>query len=177
MSAVSGELRRRKNAPKSSDGPSVPVETSSRDDDDVHASARKKRPRPSSSSKSNDYDEYAWLAVFLAALSYFIITRGGSSNRGGVLSSFSRPYDVISSSVGLADGNKESEALLRSTFYVAKSQRETSSSLVLEANRRLEVILSSPPDVIESYHDEECSSSDDGSGQKQQPVPYLSHLS
>ncbi|KAL7536395.1 hypothetical protein ACHAXR_007133 [Thalassiosira sp. AJA248-18] len=179
--ASSGEVRRRKNPKKTNPTISYPV-SSVRDD----ASLKKRRhpnndnyaeKSPSFSNSSStggsdnstnkkEYDEYAWFIVFLTALSYFIITRGGNSNRGGVLSSFSKPYNVIASSVAV--GNGKSEELLRSIFYCAKSQQEE-SSIALAPNHRLEVILSSPPDIDTS--NDECTDVEPNS------IPYLSHLS
>lgn len=187
---MASEVRRRKNAQK----PASTTSSSFNDDNGSGVpSEEKKRPRQGASIKhtssiiiNSKYDEYAWFIVFLTALTYFIITRGGNSNRGGLLSKFSKPYDVVASSVSVGTNNKqENEKLLRSIFYVANTQRQDDDDeqiLTLEHNRRLEVILSSPPDIIESIHgDDECIGSNDkdnnGSDSKQQPVPYLSHLS
>ena len=187
---MASEVRRRKNAQK----PASSIPSSSFNDDNGSgvSSEEKKRPPPTSIINASSmkiinskYDEYAWFIVFLTALTYFIITRGGNSNRGGLLSKFSKPYDVVASSVAVGNNNKqENEKLLRSIFYVANTQRQDDDDeqiLTLEHNRRLEVILSSPPDIIESIHGEdECIGSNDKDNNlssKQQPVPYLSHLS
>ena len=184
---MASEVRRRKNAQK----PASSIPSSSFNDDNGSGvlSEGKKRPRQGASIEksmiiNSKYDEYAWFIVFLTALTYFIITRGGNSSRGGLLSKFSKPYDVVASSVSVGTTNKqENEKLLKSIFYVANTQRQDDDEqiiLTLEHNRRLEVILSSPPDIIESFHgDDECigSNDKDNNGSKQQPVPYLSHLS
>lgn len=73
-------------------------------------------------------------------------------SRGGLLSSLSKPYEVVSSSVWMArDGDERGEQILQSIFYVSKSKTSASSSprqLTLAPNHRLEIILSSPPDVF-----------------------------
>ena len=109
------------------------------------------------------YDDHAWLALFIAALLYFIVTRSGQSR--GVLSSLSRPYDVAATKIMLHD--KSNEEMMRTTFYLAKShknQNET-DSLYFESRRRLEVIISSPFDSPEG---QDC--------KFQKQVPFFSRL-
>ncbi|KAL9179755.1 hypothetical protein ACHAXT_007725 [Thalassiosira profunda] len=173
--ASSGEMRRRKNPAKQ------PVSSSTPTTSEVHATLQKRR-RPGDVAHAGDggrssapkpavwkkeYDEYAWFIVFLAALSYFVVTRGGNSSRGGVLSSFSKPYDVAASSVAIGGNRTKSEGVLRSTFCIAANSQKEGSSLELAPYRQLEVILSSPPDAF----DGECTTNDGNS------IPYLSHLS
>lgn len=194
---VQGEIRRRKNKTSqdgessSTDVPRSPTPTS--------ASVHKKLGRDAKSSTvppliqrilSGKYDEYAWFVVFLTALVYFIVTRSGgglNNNRGGLLSSLSKPYEVVVSSVNVG-GSDEDEELVKSIFYIAKSkstQRRLSgdgttsfNSLTLAPNCRLEIILSSPIDV---YHKTSAANGgDDLSGECTTPTissqPFLSHL-
>jgi len=110
-----------------------------------------------------NYDDHAWLAIFITALLYFIVTRSGKSR--GVLSSLSRPYDVAATKITLHD--KSNEEMMRATFYFAKSlknQNET-DSLYFENRRRVEVIISSP---FDSHEGEDCKS--------QNQVPFFSRL-
>jgi len=188
MAYSSGEVRRRRNPKKPNPGRSYPSSPLSdakpcRPENDHHYSDDNDNFRSSTGTSGTncapsekEYDEYAWFVVFLMALSYFIVARGGHSSRGGVLSSFSKPYKVISSSVAIAKGNKEnSEELLRSIFYADSSQQEE-SLMILTPNCRLEVILSSPPDINDNIYGEECKSNE-GNNQKQNSIPFLSHLS
>ena len=131
-----------------------------------------------------EYDEYAWFAVFLFAASYFILTRRGGGihhSRGGLLSSFSKPYPISASSVSVVGDHEE---IIRSIFYIAKYQKDvTLSSLELAPNHQLELVLSSPPDIYcatettnkcnSNYNQEQC---DKESDNVQQTMPFLSHL-
>ncbi|KAL9183915.1 hypothetical protein ACHAXT_004771 [Thalassiosira profunda] len=169
-------MRRRKNpakqpvsssTPKKSEAPHATLQKRRRPGDPAHADGGS-RPRAAKLAVwKKEYDEYAWFIVFLAALSYFVVTRGGNSSRGGVLSSFSKPYDVAASSVAIGGDRAKGEGVLRSTFYIAANSQQEGSSLELAPYRQLEVILSSPPDAF----DGECTSNDGDS------MPYLSHLS
>lgn len=206
--ATASEVRRRKNATKATasssygsnndggDGARSPAPTKKRQLSHSHHHSSDGKGKPSSdgagannkAQPKREYDEYAWFAIFLTALSYFIATRTGESSRGGVLSSFSKPYDVVSSSVTIGNVNQResAEALLRSTFYTTKKEGDESSPLLtLVPYRRLEVILSSPPDTpAATFQGDggECkrlggaSSSQMIRGQDA-PIPYLSHLS
>lgn len=123
--------------------------------------------------KSKEYDEYAWFAVFLLAAAYFVITRRGGGihhSRGGLLTSFSEPYEISASSVSVSPGrNSNHEEIMRSIFYIAKNQKGgSSSSLTLAHNHQLEVVLSSPPDL------QECHKAHSNSNE--QAIPFLSHL-
>ncbi|KAL7545631.1 hypothetical protein ACHAWF_008984 [Thalassiosira exigua] len=188
-----GGVRRRKKPPNTSPSYAAPSTLT-----DAGPTAQEKRRRPANDARQEvgrdcdaasvsvdnnnyrvpprpkgGYDEYAWFGIFLAALSYFIITRGGGNSRGGLLSSFSTPYDVVASSVSVAGrgDNEGSEELIRSAFYVAGSQRQEESLLTLATNHRLEVVISSPPDV-ERSRDDQCRGNS-----SQKSIPYLSHLS
>ncbi|KAL3771451.1 hypothetical protein ACHAW5_000106 [Stephanodiscus triporus] len=127
--------------------------------------------------RNEKYDECAWFVVLLAAASYFVVTRRmGGDGGGGLMSSLARPYDVVASSVGVAigaaggggggggegdGGGGGGEGILRSIFHVVETPPLPSSSprggdaavgskyysLTLQARRRLEVVLSSPPDL------------------------------
>mmetsp|Transcript_10245 Transcript_10245/g.20463 ORF Transcript_10245/g.20463 Transcript_10245/m.20463 type:complete len:680 (+) Transcript_10245:233-2272(+) len=173
-----GNVRRRK-APKNSTPdpsiePSSPSSTAhfhsiDHDDKPASTSAPKSGFLPHAS-LSPSQEEYAWFVLFLSAFAYFLLTRGGylissesltSSEtsilsawhtRGGLLSSLSKPYEVVSSSLWLArDGDEMGEQILQSIFYVSKSKNSASSSprqLNLAPNHRLEIILSSPPDIF-----------------------------
>src|SRR6056300_1995380 len=72
--------------------------------------------------KSKEYDEYAWFAVFLLAAAYFVITRRGGGihhSRGGLLTSFSEPYEISTSSVSVSPGrNSNHEEMMSSIFYI-----------------------------------------------------------
>lgn len=151
--------------------------------------------------KHDKYDEYAWFIVFLLALSYFITTRrtpGGSdkedtskSEVGGLLSSLSKPYDIISSSIIMMtnDAAKErrSEELIRSIFYISSGENNSGSSttmssstaslLTLETHRRLEIILSSPLDIIQQEIEQQCIITKNNNTTDNSPSPYFSYLS
>lgn len=181
-------VRRRKNPSKANPTVSYPSSTGNgssteekhrRAIGDQHSDDNGERPIVSGSNNSaspkKEYDEYAWFIIFLTALSYFIFTRGGNSNRGGLLSSLSKPYDVVASAVSVAHGDKGNEELLRSIFYIDKISPMESSALTLMPNYRLETILSSPPDVVGNSHDhdKECAYNGNNS---QNPIPYISHI-
>lgn len=134
--------------------------------------------------KRREYDEYAWFALFLLAASYFVITRRGGGihhSRGGLLSSFSQPYKISASSVSVMENNEEA---LKSIFFIAKHQKDsTTSSLQLAHNHQLEVVLSSPPDLYcteetidkcntDDNQEEECKKQNSN----EQSIPFLSHL-
>jgi len=179
------EVRQRKNAQRTRgniSSSSSPDNDSG--DDDSYNNEKKTYNKSTSILKNSRYDEYAWFIIFLTALTYFIYTRGGNNTRGGLLSSFSKPYTVISSSISVgSDNQNENEKLLKSIFYIANTQHiqqqdGSEKMLTLEYNRRLEVILSSPPDTY-IFHDDdkECISSANTSDEQQSAIPYLSHLS
>ena len=192
MASSSGEVRRRKN-------PSKPSDTSSYSLNNNEKGGNNNNTLLSIILNNSKLDEYAWFIIFLSALTYFIITRGGDSNRqGGLLSSFSKPYDVICNFVSVAADSidskaseNENERLLRSIFYIANNDNDNTqkqqkddddqniSLLTLQPNRRLEVILSSPLDVIDeiNFRSEECISNEEGNKPNEQSLPYLSHLS
>lgn len=189
----SGEIRRRKNATNRQTA--VPSNSMS---SEATPMTQTKRMHPSTtdttgetyptqsgkkSLKRREYDEYAWFAVFLLAASYFIITRKGGGihhSRGGLLSSFSQPYQISASSVSVMENNEEA---LRSIFYIARHQKDstTSSSLQLAHNHQLEVVLSSPPDLYCTKQTIECNTDDNQEECKkrssnEQSIPFLSHL-
>lgn len=126
----------------------------------------------SSKKRSKEYDEYAWFALFLLAAAYFVITRRGGGihhSRGGLLTSFSEPYEISTSSVSVSPGrNSNHEEIMRSIFYIAKHQKGSSSSLTLAHNHQLEVVLSSPHDLQECHKTH--------SNSNEQAIPFLSHL-
>ena len=184
----SGEIRRRKNAnnrqtaaaSNSMSSEATPLTQTKR----LHPGET--NPTQSVGKKSlkrKEYDEYAWFAVFLFAASYFVITRRGGGihhSRGGLLSSFSKPYQISASSVSVM-GNNNEEAI-KSIFYIAKHQKDSARSLELAHNHQLEVVLSSPPDL---YCNEEttdkCNTDDNREECKKQSnnepsIPFLSHL-
>ena len=140
---------------------------------------------PSQSTKSSSaYDEYAWFIVFLLALSYFILTRTGSTNRNnGLVSKFSKPYKVVVSTIKIGDASdkKKNEETLKSIFYIQKKTNratdDTSNELVLTLSHPLEVIISSPPDIIYDNNNNTnnvCQST--ASYCTQDHTPFLSHL-
>ena len=146
-------------------------------------------PTQQSGKKSlkREYHEYAWFAVFLLAASYFVITRRGGGihhTRDGLLSSFSKPYPISASSVSVVIGN-HNEEMMRSIFYIAKNQKDGSSSLSLTHNHQLEVVLSSPPDLYcttETTDDNKCNTNNNQeqckkqNSNNEQSIPFLSHL-
>eukprot|EP00574_Skeletonema_japonicum_P010155 CAMPEP_0201725670 /NCGR_PEP_ID=MMETSP0593-20130828/9002_1 /ASSEMBLY_ACC=CAM_ASM_000672 /TAXON_ID=267983 /ORGANISM="Skeletonema japonicum, Strain CCMP2506" /LENGTH=589 /DNA_ID=CAMNT_0048217099 /DNA_START=63 /DNA_END=1832 /DNA_ORIENTATION=+ len=155
--------------------------------DRTHPSTGETNPAKSgkNSLKRKEYDEYAWFALFLLAASYFVITRRGGGihhSRGGLLSSFSQPYQISASSVSVMENS--SEEALRSIFYIAKHQKiDSTRSLQLAHNHQLEVVLSSPPDLYctEETADKKCNTDDNQEECKkqssnEQSIPFLSHL-
>jgi hypothetical protein len=183
----SGEIRRRRNVAgrqHSSPSDSMRSETtpltqhirSGSSTNAAAAAASRSDPTTSDSNahmKSKEYDEYAWFAVFLLAAAYFVITRRGGGihhSRGGLLTSFSEPYEISASSVSVSEGrNSNHEEMMRSIFYIANNQKGgSSSSLTLAHNHQLEVVLSSPPDL------QECHKAHSNSNE--QAIPFLSHL-
>ena len=182
------EVRQRKNAQRQRNISSSSSPDNGGSDDSYNNEKKTYNKSTSSILKNSKYDEYSWFIIFLTALTYFIYTRGGNNTRGGLLSSFSKPYTVISSSISVgSDNQNENEKLLKSIFYVANTQHDNiqhqyggEKALTLEYNSRLEVILSSPLDThIFHGDDKECISSntDDNDQQQQSAIPYLSHLS
>ncbi|KAL3802343.1 hypothetical protein HJC23_007168 [Cyclotella cryptica] len=175
------EVRRRKNKPRpnndTSDIISESAQSTSPSIKDESSKQLGERMIPkennhnqASTTSFSKYDEYAWFIVFLLALSYFIITRssGGQllNHRGGLLSTFSKPYEVVASFVSVGTGGpgmsakdwKEDEELLKSIFYIVppSSRNSTTSStnlLALSPSARLEIIISSPRDVYISNDD------------------------
>ncbi|KAL7466783.1 hypothetical protein ACHAXS_007156 [Conticribra weissflogii] len=155
---------------------------------------------------SPSQEEYAWFVLFLSAFAYFLITRGGyliSSEslttsdanflnawhrRGGLLSSLSKPYEVVSSSVWLArDRDEKGKQDLMSIFYVSKSKSSASPSprqLHLAPNHWLEIIMSSPPDIFHATQaNDDISSETSGwqecysqSLQTNKQPPFFSHI-
>ena len=118
--------------------------------------------------KHDKYDEYAWFIVFLLALSYFINSRRGG---GGLLSSLSKPYDIIASSITMMTNNdntmeRRSEEVIRSIFYISSGENKNLSDLYMSSSsttstlltleRRLEIILSSPLDILIHDIDQQC---------------------
>ena len=182
----SGEIRRRRNVAgrqHSSPSDSMRSETTPpltqhiRSGSSTNAAAAAGTDSTTSDSnvykKSKEYDEYAWFAVFLLATAYFVITRRGGGihhSRGGLLTSFSEPYEISASSVSVSQGrNSNHVEIMRSIFYIAKNQKgRSSSSLTLVHNHQLEVVLSSPPDL------QECHKAHSNSNE--QAIPFLSHL-
>jgi len=180
------EVRQRKNAQRTGGNISSSSSPDNGSGDDLYNNEKKTYIKPPSILKNNKYDEFAWFIIFLTALTYFIYTRGGNNTRGGLLSSFSKPYTVISSSISVGSENiNENEKLLKSIFYIANTQHIQQQdggekALTLEYNRRLEVILFSPSDTHIFHDDKECISStntDSNNQQQQSAIPYLSHLS
>lgn len=184
----SGEIRRRKNANRQTAAASNSMSS------EATPLTQTKRLHPGETNptqstvgkkslKRKEYDEYAWFAVFLFVASYFIITRRGGGihhSRGGLLSSFSKPYQISASSVSVM-GNNNEEAI-KSIFYVAKHQKDSATSLELAHNHQLEVVLSSPPDL---YCDEETTDKCNTDANREeckkqsnneQSIPFLSHL-
>lgn len=186
----SGEIRRRKNNTTARHTAASSNSMSS----EATPLTQTKRPHPSNTNSTDEtnptqsgkkslereYDEYAWFAVFLLAASYFVITRRGGGihhSRGGLLSSFSKPYQISASSVSVMGNHEE---MVRSIFYVAKNQKGStgSSSLALAHNHQLEVVLSSPPDLYCTNEttgkciEEQCKKRNNN----EQSIPFLSHL-
>ena len=184
----SGEIRRRKNvAGRQHSSPSdsmrsetTPLTQHIRSGSSTNAAAAAGSDSTTSDGNnfrknSEEYDEYAWFAVFLLAAAYFVITRRGGGihhSRGGLLTSFSEPYEISASSVSVSPGRNENsnhEEIMRSIFYIAKTQKGgSSSSLTLAHNHQLEVVLSSPPDLQECHKTH--------SNSNEQAIPFLSHL-
>ena len=182
------EVRQRKNAQRTRGNISSSSSPDNGSGDDSYNNEKKTYNKSTSILKNSKYDEYAWFVIFLTALTYFIYTRGGNNTRGGLLSSFSKPYTIISSSISVGSENiNENEKLLKSIFYVANTQQnniqqqeDDEKVLTLEYNRRLEVILTSPSDTYVFHDDDkECISSTNTNDKQQQQsvIPYLSHLS
>lgn len=171
------EVRRRKNKPQPSNLTSAVASSL--------ASGESKKEVLTANTSSNKtptakYDEYAWFIVFILALSYFILTRSGGGNRNGLLSKLSKPYEVVSSSVIIGDASSEDELqknkeLLKSIFYVQKSKSASDESNELVLAHKLEVVISSPPDVY-SNATNTCPSQSCQS-LKHDETPFLSHLS
>lgn len=185
----SGEIRRRKNATSRHHATSNSISS------EATPLTQAKRPRPSNTNSTDEtnfipcgkkplkreYDEYVWFAVFVFAASYFVITRrsgGMHHSRSGLLSSFSKPYQISASSVAVIGHHEDT---VRSIFYIAKNQKGTtgSSSLALAYNHQLEVVLSSPPDLycMKDATDEcikqQCKKRINN---EQSSIPFLSHL-
>jgi len=188
----SGEIRRRKNATNrqtaanSMSSKASPLTQTKRSTGTDNADETNPRQSGKKSLKTREYDEYAWFAVFLFAASYFVITRRGGGihhSRGGLLSSFSKPYQISASSVSVMGNHEE---MIRSIFYIAKNQKDStrsSSSLELAHNHQLEVVLSSPPDLYCTEETtDECNTNDNQEECKkqisnnEQSIPFLSYL-
>src|SRR6056300_1387221 len=130
----SGEIRRRRNvANRQHSSPSdsmssetKPLTQNIRSGPSTNAAAAAGSDPTTSDSNFNkkikEYDEYAWFAVFLLAAAYFVITRRGGGihhSRGGLLTSFSEPYEVSASSVSVSQGrNRNHEEMMSSIFYI-----------------------------------------------------------
>lgn len=201
---MSSEVRRRKNRHSS-----TPLNAMSSSSEATLLTTSTKRPRSSFTNTIEDeknqctqsedkslkrkYDEYAWFVVFLFAATYFVITRKGGGihqSRGGFLSSFSKPYLISASSVSVAfpgadsSGGSNHEEMMRSIFYMAKTQKESSSptSLALAHNHQLEVVLSSPLDLYCTLDTDKCSNINNNQQCKkkqkdnEQLIPFFSHL-
>ncbi len=123
------------------------------------------------------YDEYAWVVIFLTALSYLIAARssGGSGSsgpsRGGLFSNLVAPYAIASTSVIVWESN-ENEKLIKSVFYIDennsspkendKDENSSTLRLALQHGSQLEVVLSSDLDLDGNglTHDvDECTAS------------------
>ena len=137
--------------------------------------------------KHDKYDEYAWFIVFLLALSYFISSRRGG---GGLLSSLSKPYDIIASSITMITNNdvtmerRRSEEVIRSIFYISSGENNdngvssSTTSTLLTLERRLEIILSSPLDILIHDIDQQCIITNNiTTTTDKSPSQYFSYLS
>lgn len=175
---TAGEVRRRKNKKRHVNETSIaPSSTSALDEYKKNGEHQHRVNHRTAAFVHSKYDEYAWFVVFLLALAYFIITRSGGGNRNGLLSKFSKPYQVIATSVIIGASNNDNdrnknEDILKSIFYFQK----TSLSLL----RQLEVIISSPPDsqnnTTKACPSGEASSSTFIASTKDDETPFLSHV-
>ena len=168
---AASEIRRRKK-PKASvnETSTSPLPTTTHSEKkDVQTSENRSAPSTNSSSA---YDEYAWFLVFLLATSYFVLTRTGSTNRNGLLSKFSKPYEVVATSVIInpTGDRKKNEDVLKSIFYIQKGSSTSEASNELPLSYPLEIIISSPPDI---YHN---TNNTCPTPSCINDIPFLSHL-